>query len=122
MQHKFKRKILIIFFTLLFLMIVYRHIYVLTGNICTGEYRKSPDGVYQADVMDCYSESFFGQKKQWFEFKIIGNNQTQKFTTSPITKIFFGSRAGNQVVYWEPDSSAVKFVFPEMEVKVKVQK
>ena len=87
--------------------------------ICSQNKLRSPTA---EAIFSEYEESFFGQKKQWFEFKVIGNNQTQKFTTSPITKIFFGSRAGNQVIYWEPDSSAVKFVFPEMEIRVKVQK
>jgi hypothetical protein len=51
-------------------MIVYRHIYVLPGNIFTEEYRKSPNGVYQADVMHCDSESFLGKKSNGLSLKL----------------------------------------------------
>jgi hypothetical protein len=119
MLQKLQRKISIILFIFI-LIVIYRYISLLSGNIAMGEYSTSPNGIYEANVMNWHRESFFGTKRQWFEFTIVGKNQTQKFTTSPINDGFLESRQ-NKVIHWELDSSAVKFVFPEMEIRMKVQ-
>lgn len=112
-------KLILIIFSIIIVLIVSYRIIISSNPIGTGETRTSPNGQYEASVLDFTGEDFLGKTHQWFEFKIKSKSTTKKFTTSPISEIYFGSRSHNQVIFWESDSSAVKFIFPEAEVRVK---
>ena len=86
--------------------------------IGTGESKSSPDGSYEASVTDWYDESFFGESRRWFEFKIAGETE-QQVITGPIPGPHFGSRSEHTVICWAEDSSFVKFVFPTTEIMLK---
>src|SRR5687767_12344279 len=85
-----------------------RALQVMAYPIGTGESKKSPDGRYEASVTDWYDESFWGHSRRWFEFKVIGGS-SQPLVTDPIPGPYFGSRSAHEVIYWEDDSSFVKF-------------
>ena len=85
----------------------------------TGEFRSSPDGRYEASVMDFTQESLFGDEaKRWFEFRVEGPGLTYVLTREPLPGPYFGSRSSMRIIFWEPDSSAVRFVFPSAELRV----
>ncbi len=112
-------KLILIIFSVILVLIVSYRIIISSNPIGTGETRTSPNGQYEASVLDFTGEDFLGKTQQWYEFKIKSKSTTKKFTTSPISEIYFGSRSNNQVIFWESDSSVVKFIFPEAEVRVK---
>jgi hypothetical protein len=95
-----------------------RALVVMAYPIGTGESTKSPDGRYEAHVTDFYDESYFGNSRQWFEFRISGGS-SHRLVTDPIPGPYFGSRSTNTVIYWSDDSSFVRFVFPAAEIRMK---
>lgn len=89
-----------------------------TMPVGTGEERRSPDGRFTASVMD-YTERHFltGKPRRWFEFRVTGPGVAHKLTSTPFPGPYFGSRSSTRVIAWEPDSSAVRFVFPSAELR-----
>ncbi|GGF52605.1 hypothetical protein GCM10007301_10110 [Azorhizobium oxalatiphilum] len=106
-------------FLMLGLAVQLRHLQ--TMPIGTGESQGSPDGRYVASVMDYTERHFFtGEPRNWFEFEIEGPGFSYRQTGTPIPGPYFGSRSSYSVIHWEPDSSAVRFVFPGAELRFKV--
>lgn len=95
-----------------------RALQVMAFPIGSGESKKSPDGRFEAHVTDWYAESYFGQQRHWFEFKISGG-RSPRLVTDPVPGPYFGSRSTNTVIEWAEDSSFVRFVFPTMELRMK---
>lgn len=85
----------------------------------TGECRPSPDQRYQACVHSYTATDFWtGDPRHWFEFGLSGPDQSYRMTTSPIPGPYFGSRSSHRVVFWQPDSQAVRFVFPDATLRI----
>lgn len=85
----------------------------------TGECRPSPDTRYMACVHSYTKDSFWtGKTRHWFEFRLTGPDLDDTLTTSPIAGPYFGSRSNHQVVFWQPDSRAVRFVFPNATLRI----
>ena len=97
---------------------VRRALHVMPYPIGTGETQKSPNGQYEASVTDWYDESYWGYSRQWFEFEVVGGT-SKSLITDPISGPYFGSRSSHSVIHWKPDSSAVSFVFPSVEIRMK---
>lgn len=92
---------------------------VISYPIGGGTSQKSPDGRYEAHVMNYYDENFWGNSRSWFEFEISGSS-TKRLITDPIPGPAFGPRTGDITnIFWAEDSSSVRFVFPEVEIKMK---
>lgn len=92
-----------------------------TMPVGTGEVRPSPDGRYSASVFDYFARGFFTNEEQrWFEFRVTGPGADYTFTGTPLPGPYFGSRSSHSVIRWEPDSSAVRFVFPTSELRIGV--
>lgn len=86
--------------------------------IGTGETRASPDGRYRASVHDFQARKFWtGEQLRWFEFTISGPGIDHSLRSSPLPGPYFGSRPPVQVIFWQPDSSSVRFVFPTSELR-----
>lgn len=103
---------------------IYRFLQIFPYPIGTGEECKSPDGQFVASVTQYYDENFWGVSKSWVEFEIrrVGNNASvRKLITDPIAGAVFGSRTDTDVVFWSPDSKEVKFVFPEVQIKLRAE-
>jgi hypothetical protein len=84
-----------------------------TATVCTGETRASADEKYSASVMDCSGREFFSDKEvHYFEFRVEGHGFERVITSTPLPGPYFGSRSSTQVIFWRPDSSSVRFVFP----------
>ena len=106
------------------LAVAYRFIQIIPANVGTGESRESTDKKYQATAYDWSSESFFGKKRHWFEFKIEDTQSgqvIQKLETDPIKGPYFGSRSSHSVVHWKDDSTEVVFTFPSIKIKMRVK-
>lgn len=87
--------------------------YLETMPVGTGETRPSPDGRFRASVIDYSERSFFtGTARRWFHIRIEGPGILYDVISLPLPGPYFGSRSSHSVVFWEPDSSAVRFVFP----------
>jgi hypothetical protein len=99
----------------------YRVVRVAVGSVKTGETKASPDGRFEASVMDSFSETFFGQEKHWLEFAITGSGQNQFLKTDYIEGPYFGSRSSYSVIEWAKDSSAVTFLFPSVSLSMKLE-
>ncbi|HEV2512885.1 hypothetical protein [Bosea sp. (in: a-proteobacteria)] len=92
-----------------------------TMPVGTGETRRSPDGRYEASVMDYSARDFFtGAPRRWFAFRVNGPDTSYELTSTPLPGPYFGSRSSTSVIRWEPDSSAVRFVFSSSELQFKV--
>ena len=92
-----------------------------TMPIGTGETRSSPDGRHEASVMDYSARDFFsGAPRRWFAFRVSGPGMHHELTSTPLPGPYFGSRSSVSVIRWEPDSSAVRFVFPAAELRFEV--
>ena len=86
--------------------------YLDTMPVGTGEVRRSPDGRFEASVMDFFERSFLtGAPRRWFRIRLEGPGVLYDFTSLPLPGPPFGSRSSHSVVFWEPDSSAVRFAF-----------
>jgi hypothetical protein len=93
-----------------------------TMPVGTGEVRVSPDGRYNASVFDYFDRDFFtNESRRWFEFRVTGPGADYTFTGTPLPGPYFGSRSSDSVIRWEPDSSAVRFVFPTSELRIGVR-
>ena len=87
----------------------------------TGETRASPDGRYTASVMDYSNSNLLGVwEKNWFEFRVEGPGMSHLLTSTPLPGPYFGSRSSTKIIFWEPDSSAVRFVFPSAEFRFAI--
>lgn len=92
-----------------------------TMPVGTGETKASPDGRYTATALDWWETGFFtGETRRWFEFRISGPGLEYRQTGTPLPGPDFGSRSSGSVITWEPDSSAVRFVFPAAELRFQV--
>ena len=110
---------------LLSVLVIGRLLYLVPVNIATGESIDSPNGKYVASVMDHYSDSFWGEKRQWFRLKVedgATGEIIEEVDTNPIDTPYFGSRSSHRVVFWAKDSSAVEFRFPNVLVKFIVSR
>ena len=119
-----KKGIIVIASIVIGLAVAYRFIQILPGNVGTGETRESPDKKYQATAYDWSSESFWGTKRHWFEFKIeevTSGRTVQKLETDPIAGPYFGSRSSHRVVHWKDDSTEVIFRFPHIDISMRVE-
>lgn len=93
-----------------------------TMPVGTGETRVSPDGRYSASVVDYFARDFLtNEPRRWFEFEVTGPGIDYKLSGTPLPGPYFGSRSSHSVVRWEPDSSAVRFVFPTSELRIGVR-
>jgi hypothetical protein len=121
------KNLIIISFIAIFIVVAgvsYRFLQVLPGNIGTGEIIKSPNGKYQAVANDCHSESFWGKKRHWYEFKIeevASGKIIQRLETDPIDGPYFGSRSKHKVTFWSDDSKEVVFKFPKINIKMRLE-
>jgi hypothetical protein len=95
----------------------------LFNNVKTGEYKASPNGIYEATIYTCTTESFFGEYESWYEYKVI-NLKTEEvlhqFNTDPIDGPFFGSRSSHSVIKWDQHSNKVFYIFPKTEIILKL--
>ncbi|MBN2713637.1 MAG: hypothetical protein JXR97_14545 [Planctomycetes bacterium] len=115
---------MIIVWITIVLTVIYRFIQIIPENVGTGETKKSPDNNYQATAYAWSSESFWGEKRSWFEFKIEdvkSGNVVQKLETDPIAGPYFGSRSSYRIIYWKDDSSEVIFKFPYIDIKMRIK-
>lgn len=88
----------------------------------TGETRMSPDERYTASATDYGGRDFFtGKPRRWFEFRVTGPGIDYRYEGTPLPGPYFGSRSSHSVVKWEADSSAVRFVFPNAELRIGVR-
>lgn len=88
--------------------------------IGSGENALSPDGLYRASAMDFSQKSFWtGKVRTWFEFRVTGPDQDWQLTSSAIPGPDFGSRSDHRVIEWQPDSAAVRFVFPGVTLRIE---
>ena len=93
-----------------------------TMPVGTGEARPSPDGRFRASVMDYSERSFLaGTARRWFHIRVEGPGILYDFTSLPLPGPYFGSRSSHSVVFWEPDSSAVRFVFPTATLRLRTR-
>lgn len=93
-----------------------------TMPIGSGETRVSPDGRYSASVFEYSSRAYFtNEPRHWFEFQVAGPGIAYKLAGTPLPGPYFGSRSSHSVIRWEPDSSAVRFVFPTSELRIGVR-
>jgi hypothetical protein len=98
-----------------------RFVKVVGYPISSGDTAYSPDGRYKASVTDWYDESFFGHSRRGCEFEVRGGSR-QRLVTDPIPGIsdfYFTLRFTNSVINWAENSSAVTFVFPSVEIRMK---
>ena len=114
----------IIISSIILLAVAYRFIQIVPGNVGTGEIRESPNRKYRATASDWASESFWGQKRRWFEFKIedaTSGRAIRGLETDPIAGPYFGSRSSHRVIFWNEDSTEVTFEFPGIDIKMRVE-
>lgn len=98
----------------------YRYLHSMT--VGTGETRRSPDDRFVASAMDYSSRSFLtGEPRRWFELSLEGPGVRHHFVSDPLPGPYFGSRSAHSVIVWEPDSSAVRFVFPTATIELGTQ-
>lgn len=95
--------------------------WVATMSVGTGETRVSPDGRFTASAMEFSDRHFVtGEARRWFEFRVTGPGLDYRYEGTPLPGPYFGSRSSHSVVRWEADSSAVRFVFPNAELRFAV--
>lgn len=93
-----------------------------TQPICTGEFGASPDGAYNAGVMECSDPPFFrGETRHYFEFKVTGPGVNHSLTSTAIPGPYFGSRSSHKVIFWDKEPAAVRFVFPSAELRFETR-
>ena len=117
------KKVLIILSLIIVLAGAYRFIQTTFSTIGTGETCESPDKKYLATAYEWSSESFWGERRYWFEFKVEDTQfgqVIQRLETDPIDGPCFGSRSSHRVVYWNDDSTEVIFTFPSVDIKMRV--
>ena len=101
--------------------VIYRWIQILPFG--TGDEAVSPDGRYKALVTRWYEESFFVKSLTKDEFiveQVSNSKVVQKLIMEPIPNAIFGSRTDTEVIFWAGDSTEVVYVFPEVEIKIKI--
>lgn len=99
-------------------VVLRRWIQVYPYPVGAGQSAKSPDGRYEASVLLMQDEKFFGSGRSWYEFRISGG-KAQRLTTDRIPGPGFNPRSTNTVIIWSEDSSVARFVFPEVEIRLK---
>lgn len=122
-KERMKKILIILSLVIVILAVAYRFVQIIPGNVGTGETRESPDQEYQATAYDWSSESFFGRKRRWFEFRVEdaqSGEVIQSLETDPIEGPYFGSRSDHRVVHWKADSTEVVFKFPSIDIKMRV--
>ncbi len=106
-----RSRVLLLILIAALLLCGYRVYKMVLGNLKTGEVQTSPDGRFEASVMDSYSETFWGQQKHWLEFSLRGEGIDKVLKTDYIEGPYFGSRSSYSVIKWSDDSSSVHFTF-----------
>ena len=105
----------------------YRYSQIFHLPFAMGDFKVSPSGQYTAYVYDYDDEDFWGHKTSWYEFRIIAGEITgmsreseqivlRHLKTDPIEGPNLHQRFSDQVIFWAPDSSEVKFVFPDTQI------
>ena len=118
-----KKSHFIIIPAIILLAVGYRFTQIIPGNFGTGEIIESPNKQYSATANEWFSESFWGKERHWFEFIVkdtFSGEVLQKLETDPIAGLYFGSRSNHRVTCWSEDSTEVVFIFPEVEIKMKL--
>jgi hypothetical protein len=89
--------------------------------IGSGEMQPSPDGAYRASVHEVVARDFWsGEGRHWFTFEVTGPGLDYRASTDPIPGPGFGSRSDHRVTFWDRDSRAVRFIFPDMTIRVEI--
>lgn len=88
--------------------------------IGSGESTPSPDGRYLATAYDYTASDFWtGKARAWTELGVTGPGIAYHLTSGPIPGPDFGARSGRQVIFWEKDPQAVRFVFPGLVLRIE---